>query len=83
MSQSALTTLSEEELLFRETVTSFARDEIAPHVREMDERGEFRASLIGRFFELGLMSIETPEQYGGQGGSFFPSGAGRRSAFDS
>ena len=37
----------------------------------MDERGEFRASLIGRFFELGLMSIETPEQYGGQGGSFF------------
>ena len=71
MSQSALTTLSEEELLFRETVTSFARDEIAPHVREMDERGEFRASLIGRFFELGLMSIETPEQYGGQGGSFF------------
>ena len=71
MSQSALTILSEEELLFRETVTSFARDEIAPHVREMDERGEFRASLIGRFFELGLMSIETPEQYGGQGGSFF------------
>ena len=71
MSQSALTILSEEELLFRETVTSFARDEIAPHVREMDERGEFRASLIGQFFELGLMSIETPEQYGGQGGSFF------------
>ena len=71
MSQSALTTLTEEELLFRETVTSFARDEIAPHVREMDEQGEFRASLIGRFFELGLMSIETPEQYGGQGGSFF------------
>ena len=71
MSQSALTILTEEELLFRETVTSFARDEIGPHVREMDERGEFRASLIGRFFELGLMSIETPEQYGGQGGSFF------------
>jgi short/branched chain acyl-CoA dehydrogenase len=71
MSPSALTTLTEEELLFRDTVTAFARDEIAAHVREMDERGEFRASLIGRFFELGLMSIETPEQYGGQGGSFF------------
>ncbi len=71
MSQSALTILSEEELLFRETVTSFARDEIGPHVREMDERGEFRASLIDQFFEIGLMSIETPEQYGGQGGSFF------------
>ena len=71
MSPRALTTLTEEELLFRDTVTAFARDEIAAHVREMDERGEFRASLIGRFFELGLMSIETPEQYGGQGGSFF------------
>ena len=71
MSATALTALTEEELLFRDTVTAFARDEIAPHVREMDERGEFRASLIGRFFELGLMSIETPEQYGGQGGSFF------------
>ncbi len=71
MSQSALTILTEEELLFRETVTSFARDEIGPHVREMDERGEFRAALITQFFELGLMSIETPEQYGGQGGSFF------------
>ena len=71
MSQSALTTLTEEELLFRETVMSFARGEIGPHVREMDERGEFRASLIDQFFELGLMSIETPEQYGGQGGSFF------------
>ena len=71
MSPSALTTLTEEELLFRDTVTAFARDEIAAHVREMDERGAFRASLIGRFFELGLMSIETPEQYGGQGGSFF------------
>ena len=71
MSQSALTILSEEELLFRETVTSFARDEIGPHVREMDERGEFRTSLIDQFFELGLMSIETPDQYGGQQGSFF------------
>ncbi len=71
MSLTALTTLTEEELLFRDTVTAFARDEIAAHVREMDERGEFRASLIGRFFELGLMSIETPERYGGQGGSFF------------
>ena len=71
MSATALTTLTEEELLFRTTVTAFARDEIAAHVREMDERGEFRTALIGRFFELGLMSIETPERYGGQGGSFF------------
>lgn len=69
----ALTTLTEEEILFREMVASFARDEIQPHVRKMDELGEFRAPLIDQFFELGLMGIETPEKYGGQGGSFFQS----------
>ena len=67
----ALTHLSEEELLFRDTVRRFAAEQIQPHVREMDERGEFRADLIRQFFELGLMGIQVPEQYGGQDGSFF------------
>src|SRR5947199_8680235 len=67
----ALTTLSEEERLFQSTVRRFAREQIAPHVREMDEAAHFRPDIIGQFFELGLMGIEIPEQYGGQGGSFF------------
>ena len=66
----ALTRLSEEELLFRDTVRRFAAEQIQPHVREMDERAEFRADLIRQFFELGLMGIQVPEQYGGQEGSF-------------
>ena len=37
----------------------------------MDEAGLFRKDLIKQFFELGLMGIEIPEDYGGQGGSFF------------
>ena len=66
-----LTALTEEEKLFQSTVRRFAIEQIAPHVREMDEAGVFRKDILRQFFELGLMGIEIPEQYGGQGGSFF------------
>ena len=68
---SPLTQLSEEEKLFQSTVRRFAREQIGPHVREMDEAGVFRKDIIRQFFELGLMGIEIPEEYGGQGGTFF------------
>jgi alkylation response protein AidB-like acyl-CoA dehydrogenase len=68
---SPLTQLSEEEQLFRDTVRKFARQRIAPHVREMDDCGVFRKDLLREFFDLGLMGIEIPEEYGGAGGSFF------------
>jgi alkylation response protein AidB-like acyl-CoA dehydrogenase len=71
MSEQPLTQLSEEERLFRDTVRQFAVERIAPHVREMDEKGEFRREILDEFFQLGLMGIEVPEQYGGQEGSFF------------
>ena len=67
----ALTILTEEEKLFQSTVRRFAREQIAPHVREMDEAAVFRKDIIHQFFELGLMGIEIPEEFGGQGGSFF------------
>src|ERR1700683_4368832 len=66
-----LTALTEDEKLFQSSVRKFAREEIRPHVREMDEAGVFRKDLIRQFFEMGLMGIEIPEEYGGQGGSFF------------
>jgi len=69
--RSPLTQLSEEENLFQSTVRRFAREQIGPHVREMDEAGVFRKDIIKQFFELGLMGIEIPEEFGGQGGSFF------------
>src|SRR5215831_3382126 len=67
----AITVLSEEEKLFQSTVRRFAREQIRPFVREMDEAGVFRKDIIRQFFDLGLMGIEIPEEYGGQGGSFF------------
>lgn len=66
-----LTFLSEEEQFFRSTVRKFAREEVAPWVHDMDEAGVFRKDLIDQFFHLGFMGIEIPEEYGGQGGTFF------------
>ncbi|MCC6362886.1 MAG: acyl-CoA dehydrogenase [Bryobacterales bacterium] len=68
-----LTQLGEEDRLFQATIRKFAREQIGPHVRAMDEAGVFRKDLIRQMFELGLMGIEIPEEYGGQGGSFFQS----------
>ncbi|HKD09623.1 MAG TPA: acyl-CoA dehydrogenase [Bryobacteraceae bacterium] len=66
-----LTNLSEEEKLFRDTVRSFARGQIAPVVREMDEKSALDKRLLYELFEAGFMGIEIPEEFGGQGGSFF------------
>ncbi len=66
-----LTALTEEEVLFRDNVRQFAEDSIRPKVREMDEKAVFEHSLIDQFFQLGLMGIEVPEQFGGAGGKFF------------
>lgn len=68
-----LTHLSEEERMFQSTVRKFAREQIAPYVREMDEAGVFRKDVLKQIFDMGLMGIDVPEEYGGQGGQFFQS----------
>jgi alkylation response protein AidB-like acyl-CoA dehydrogenase len=66
-----LTSLSEDEILFRDNVRQFAEEKVRPLAKEMDEKGVFDKSLLEQFFQLGLMGIEIPEQYGGAGGKFF------------
>src|SRR3989441_4274332 len=66
-----LTTLSEDEQMFRASVHEFAEGELRKRVEEMDEQAKLDPALIKQCFELGLMGIETPEEYGGAGGSFF------------
>ncbi len=63
--------LTDDETLFRDSVRQFAGDAIRPLVKEMDEKAVFDHGLIEQFFQLGLMSIEIPENYGGGGGAFF------------
>ncbi len=57
--------------MFQASVRRFARERLAQHVRAMDEAQEFRQDLLREFFDLGLMAIEVPEEFGGPGGSFF------------
>jgi len=66
-----LTQLSEEESMFQASVRRFAAERLAPHVRAMDDAGVFRKELITELFDLGLMAVDVPEEYGGQGGTFF------------
>ena len=66
-----LTTLSEDEQMFRSSVREFAEGEVRPRVAEMDEHAKLDPALIRQCFELGLMSIETPEEFGGAAASFF------------
>ena len=67
----ALTTLSDDERLFRDSVYEFADREIRRHVREMDESAHMPRDLIDKLFALGVMGIEVPEPAGGAGGTFF------------
>jgi butyryl-CoA dehydrogenase/short/branched chain acyl-CoA dehydrogenase len=67
----ALTQLSEDEQMFRDTVRQFSAEQIAPIVRSMDESQQMDPVLISKMFSLGLLGIEIPEQFGGSAGTFF------------
>ncbi len=68
-----LTRLSEEEQFFYDTIRDFAEKKVRPLVRKMDDEAQIDPSLWKQLFELGVMGIEIPEQYGGAGSSFFMS----------
>ena len=68
-----LTRLSEEESLFQSSVRRFAKEQIAPRARDMDHKAAIDPALLKQLFELGLTGIEVPEEFGGQGGTFFQS----------
>ncbi len=67
----ALTTLSEDEELFRASVREFAEGEVRPRVEKMEHASKLDPDLIKQCFELGLMAIESPEEYGGAGSTIF------------
>jgi len=68
-SHQALSTLSDEETMFRDAVAEFAEEEVRPRVQAMERAGRIDPEIVPKFFELGLMGIEVPERYGGAGGT--------------
>jgi len=71
--QQALTSLTDDEQLFRDSVYEFADRDIRPRVRTMDDEAKMPRDLIDRLFELGVMGIEIPDEFGGSGATFFHS----------
>jgi len=71
LSNTGLTVLSEEEELFRASVREFAEGEVRPRVEHMEQAAKLDPDLIKQCFELGLMAIESPEEYGGAGSTIF------------
>src|SRR5262245_31751342 len=67
----ALTVLGEEEEIFRKSVRDFAVRELGPRVARMDSQGHYDGDIFPLLYDLGVMAIETPEEWGGAGGSFF------------
>ncbi len=59
--------LTQEQRLMRDTIASFARDEIRPVARDCDERGIIPPQLAEKGFGLGLIHSPLPEAYGGFG----------------
>src|ERR671924_2299773 len=59
--------LNEEQQQLRKSVREFAEREIAPHVMQWDESGEFPLNVVKELGRLGLMGIVFPQEYGGAG----------------
>lgn len=58
---------TEEQLMLRDMVREFARNEIEPLAAEIDETGEFPMTNLKKMGELGILGIPFPEKYGGAG----------------
>ena len=72
-SRPALSDLTEQERMFQEAARDFANAEIAPRIMDMDEAAQMDPALLPQLFEMGLMGIEIPEEFGGTGADFFTS----------
>jgi alkylation response protein AidB-like acyl-CoA dehydrogenase len=59
--------LTEEQAMIQAAARDFAREQIAPIAAQFDASGEFPSATIAQMGELGLMGVETPEEYGGAG----------------
>jgi glutaryl-CoA dehydrogenase (non-decarboxylating) len=59
--------LNEDHKAIRKTVREFALAEVAPYIKEWDERQHFERKVLDKMAELGLLGVCIPEEYGGAG----------------
>ena len=65
-----LTVLTDDEKMLQNEVRRLAEETLRPLVHDSDRDAKIDPSLVKAFFEMGLMSVEIPEEYGGAGMSF-------------
>jgi len=58
---------SEEQELLRRTARDFAKTELEPQARELDEKHQFPLKTLKKLGELGYLGMVVPEEYGGIG----------------
>ena len=65
-----VTVFSEDEQMTRDAVRQWAREELQPLVREMDDKGQLDPKIVEQLFSHGLMGMEVPPEHSGSGLSF-------------
>ena len=58
---------SEEHSMLIEMISDFAKSEIIPIAKEIDQTSRFPSEVISKLGKLGLLSIPVPKKYGGSG----------------
>ena len=61
--------LSDDEILLKNTVSDYSKNELAPRAAGYDESGLFPWDNVTEIGELGLFGLTIPEEYGGSGGT--------------
>ncbi len=59
--------LSEEHVALQKTVREFCAGEVAPYIKEWDEKSHFERKVFDKMADLGLLGVCIPEEYGGAG----------------
>ncbi|MEO0071923.1 MAG: acyl-CoA dehydrogenase family protein [candidate division WOR-3 bacterium] len=65
---------TEEQLMIQKLARDFAQKEVAPRIKELDEKAEFDRSILTKMAELGLLGLTIPTRYGGSGGDYISLG---------
>ena len=59
--------LTEDHKAIQQTVREFALKEVAPRIKELDEKQHFDRAILDKMAELNLLGVCIPEEYGGAG----------------
>jgi butyryl-CoA dehydrogenase len=63
--------MTKEQMLFKQMISEFAKNEIQPYAAEIDKTEKFPYETVRKMAENGLMGIPFERKYGGAGGDIY------------